>query len=407
MEFLQHLESLKVESEKLTSVFNSNSIFKEADDGKRVRTGRKRREANPRYMKKLAEAAELVADVIEGRRPGHYFAEAMTTSDFPVLFGDIIDRQILANYQEYEPTWQQYVKRRTVRDFRPVQYNFWDDGLGASASRLERVHEQEEYPESHLPDRDKLTYSIGKYGRRLPFSWEALINDDVDLFASIPRRFATAARRTEQRFAVEMFVSATGPVDPFFSVGNGNLITRALSIQGLQEGLAKFADMVDEDGEPIVVEAAMLVVPRSLEVVANTILNATEIRMKGAVLGDNDVGNAGGEIVAGNWLRNKVRVVVDPYLSIINQANGATAWYLIADPNVGRPAFEMAFLRGNEDPAIFIKDPNARRVGGGQVNPEEGDFDTDSIEYKIRHVLGGTRVEPKAAVASTGTVAPA
>lgn len=404
-EFLQTLESFKVESENLTKVFNSGAIFKESKDGARVRSNKKKQ--NPKYMGLLVEAAEFMKEVLDGKRPAHQLAEAMTTSDFPVLFGDILDRQILANYREYEPTWQQYVRRRTVRDFRPIEYRMWPDEAGGASSRLEIVHEQEEYPETDLPDISKIQYRINKYGRRLPFSWEALVNDDVELFASIPERFARAARRTEQRFAVEMFVSATGPVAPFFSVANGNLINRALSVQGIQEGLSKFADMVDDDGEPIVVEAAMLVVPRSLEVIANTILNATEIRMRGAVLGGNDVGNAGGEIVAGNWLRGKVRVVVDPYLSIINQTNGSTAWYLIADPNEGRPAFEMAFLRGHEDPAVFVKDPNARRVGGGQVNPEDGDFDTDSIEYKIRHVLGGSRVEPKAAVASTGTQAAA
>jgi hypothetical protein len=40
------------------------------------------------------------------------------------------------------------------------------------------------------------------------------------------------------------------------------------------------------------------------------------------------------------------------------------------------------------------------RVGGGGVNPTDGDFDTDTAEYKVRHVLGGTLMDPKAAVAS-------
>jgi hypothetical protein len=35
----------------------------------------------------------------------------------------------------------------------------------------------------------------------------------------------------------------------------------------------------------------------------------------------------------------------------------------------------------------------------------DGDFDTDSIEYKVRHVLGGSVIDPKFAVASNGSAA--
>jgi hypothetical protein len=64
----------------------------------------------------------------------------------------------------------------------------------------------------------------------------------------------------------------------------------------------------------------------------------------------------------------------------------------------------MAFLRGWEDPAVFIKSANARRVGGGgDIDPLDGDFDTDSVAYKVRHVLGTAVVDPKATVASNGS----
>ena len=41
-------------------------------------------------------------------------------------------------------------------------------------------------------------------------------------------------------------------------------------------------------------------------------------------------------------------------------------------------------------------------VGGGDANPMDGDFSTDSIIYKVRHVLGGTLLDPIMALASTG-----
>jgi hypothetical protein len=54
----------------------------------------------------------FVADDLEGRRPLHHLREAMTTSDFPLLFADILDRQLLANYEATVPTWQNFCASR-------------------------------------------------------------------------------------------------------------------------------------------------------------------------------------------------------------------------------------------------------------------------------------------------------
>ena len=94
---------------------------------------------------------------------------------------------------------------------------------------------------------------------------------------------------------------------------------------------------------------------------------------------------------------------MNPYIPIVaSSSNGNTSWFLFANPNNGRPALEMAFLRGHEEPEIFMKTSNAQRIGGGMTDPMDGDFDTDSLQYKVRHVLGGARLDPKMTVASSG-----
>jgi hypothetical protein len=95
---------------------------------------------------------------------------------------------------------------------------------------------------------------------------------------------------------------------------------------------------------------------------------------------------------------------VNPQIPLLaTSANGNTSWFLFANPSVGRPAMVLGFLRGHEEPEVFMKAPNAKRVGGGDVDPMEGDFDTDGIQYKIRHVLGSKRLDTKATVASNGS----
>jgi hypothetical protein len=373
-----------------------------AGDGSNMTAAWRKRRArhDPQYNKNLMQVAYLYESVLAGdRRAAMDFQEAMSTSDFSGLFGDILDRQILAKYASMPVQWTSIAKRGRVRDFRTVK-RFTLDGAEATLSTVKQLTE---YPAAALSD-GSYSYSVGKYGRRLALSWEDLINDDLDAFGSIPERFGNAARRTEEKFVTSLYASASGPNPSFFSSGNKNLVasggTSALSISSLQAAYTLLASQVDADGAPIYIESAVLVVPPALKVTAMNILNATQI----LAAGGGGVGTAGDQLTVNNWMRNAVELVVNPWLPIVTTSGtlGSTSWYLFANPTVGRPAMEVGFLIGHETPELFQKSPNAVRVGGGTVNPEEGDFDSDSVEWKLRHVLGGTLMDPKSAVASPG-----
>lgn len=383
MDFLEVLESIRAEEATTLRLFGG-----EGDSPRRSRRD------NPRYQAQLGEAISLVADVYTGRRRPHLLMEALTTSDFPQLFGDILDRQVLAAYQETPRTWQNYTKRSTVRDFREVKRFRVDGGEGV----LEEVPEKTPYPEAAVTD-DVYTWSVKKYGRRMPFSWEAMINDDLQALRDIPERFGRAARRSEERFATALFVDANGPHASFYTGGNANIVTGnpALSLPALQTAFTVLSEQVDSDGEPIMIDMVELVVPPALEVTAQNILNATEVWL------NENGGAANQQVHTVNWIRTKLHLSVNPYIPIVaNNANGNTSWFMFANPNNGRPALEMGFLRGHEEPEIFMKTSNAQRIGGGLSDPMDGDFDTDGIEYKVRHVLGGGRIDPKMSVASQG-----
>jgi hypothetical protein len=179
-------------------------------------------------------------------------------------------------------------------------------------------------------------------------------------------------------------------------------------VQGLQQGFAVLANQLDADSEPVVIDGVILFVPPSLELTAQNIINATEILVDSTIGGGNprnETTGVGGQMLrAMNWMKNRTTLVVDPYLPLISSsANGNTSWYLLASTDSERPAVEMGFLRGHEQPEIFMKSPNAQLVGGGMVDPMMGDFDNDSVAYKVRHVFGGVRLFPKAAAASNGS----
>jgi hypothetical protein len=332
------------------------------------------------------------------------FQEAMSRSDFSYLFGDIIDRQLLAAYQTRPVQWPTYAKKGTVRDFRKVRRYTLDGGEAV----LDAVKELAPYPVRKVAD-GFYEYSVGKFGDQIAISWEDVVNDDLDALTDLPTRLGIAARRTQERFAAALFSGASGPNATFFAAGNFNIITTAvvgstvtpnppLSISALQLAMQVLGQQKDTDGGPIYVEGVTLVVPPALEVVANNIINATEIL---AATGGG-AGIANDQMRVNNWMRNRVQVVVNPWLPIVNTTSGNTSWYLFADPNVGRPAMEIGFLAGHDTPELWVKSPNAQRIGGGPVAPEDGDFEHDAIQYRVRMVLGGTLMDYRSSIASTG-----
>lgn len=385
--FLEVIETYRAEQASVQTLFGS--------EGTGVRSAA--RSAGADYSGRLAAAAELLDSVLSGRRPDWVLREAMSTSDFPQLFGDIIDRSVLGGYREYPATWENFAQDRTVRDFRTVKLY---DTSGAGGV-LDPVAELTEYPEAAISE-SVYSLTVGKFGRTLRYSWETLINDDLDNFAAKPAMLGRAARATEQRKITDLYVDANGPHASFYTTGNKNKISGnpAFSIAALGAAFGTLAVQTDADGEPILIEAVDLVVPPALEIAALSAVNATEIVMDP----NASAGTAQQQIKTANWIRSRVRVSVDPYIPIVaSSANGATSWFLFASPSNGRPALVGAHLRGHEEPEIFLKEANARRVGGGVANPTDGDFETDSVAYKVRHVFGASRLDPKMTVASNGS----
>lgn len=389
MDTLELIETIRTEEASRERLFG--------DAGVGFRAGS---QPSPRYLQSLAEAARLYERALNGgRRDMLTFAEAMSTSDFPSLFGDILDRQLLGAFREYPSDIESYIRTSLVPDFRTAKRFSVDGAEGV----LSEVAELTEYPAASVDDNaDSL--SVKKYGRRLHLSWETFVNDDLDAFRRLPDSLARAARRSELKYATQLFVDASGPHASLYTVGFANKVTSnpVLSLAALQTAWSNLLAMKDADNEPIFVESVTLVVPPSLEIVANNIVNALQVEMVEAG------GTANQKIIAKNWMTGRIRVVVNPYIPIVaSTANGATSWFLFADPQGGRAAVELGFLRGHREPALFRKAPNAVRIGGQGLEDDMADFDTDSGQYKVRHVFGGARLTNtygyKTTVASNGS----
>jgi hypothetical protein len=101
-----------------------------------------------------------------------------------------------------------------------------------------------------------------------------------------------------------------------------------------------------------------------------------------------------------------ITLQVNPYLPIIDTSGNAdTTWYLFATLSNGA-AVKVNFLQGHEAPELCMKAPNKVMLGGGSANPLEGDFESDAVMWRVRHILGGKQIDPRMSAAFTRVVQP-
>lgn len=348
------------------------------------------RHRDPKWEKDLLEAQRFMWEIQAGRRPISHFTEAMSTSDFPSLFADALDRQLYGAYEATVPTWMSYARAATVNDFRPVK-RFATTGV---RGRLEKVGELAEHKRRAM-DEAEYEYKVDKYEAGFALSWEAMLNDDLNAFMRLPQDLADSVRDSEEAFVTELIADANGPNATHYTSGNGNLLTGnpPLTRDALQAAITQLMKRKDANGNPIVVKGVRLVVGTGLALVANEIIDTTEYRTVDA--------NGNVRIIKGNGVAANLGVDVNYWIdSVATTANADTSWWVFADPNGTRPALEFGRLRGFEAPALYEKIPDMRRLGGGD---EPFSFDTEAAEKKVKHVYGGTFVDEKMTLASNGS----
>lgn len=345
---------------------------------------------------RLIEAANTWGDAvttggIKGMRARVKLAESLTTSDFPILLGGVFDRELMTQYAQLQPVWQQFASRTIVRDFRPKKLV---DLLGGRAI-LDPVAQGGEYKARALTEAE-YSLVVGKRGARIPLTWEMVVNDDLDSFRDLPERLAQGSRDTEDYLATSLLVKNTGVNTDFFKAANKNAPTALpLTTENLDAALSAIGTRKDSEGRPILISGAVLIVPPGLETQARKIVGATELRFTDAA--------TGATVITENYMRGRVTIVMNPWLTVIaNDDKAATRWFVVPAPATGRPALTVGFLRGHEQPDLRVKSNAGQSLSGGVIDPREGDFDDDTIQYRARHVLGSAHVDPIATYVSNG-----
>lgn len=334
--------------------------------------------------------------------------EAETTSDFSTLFGTVLQRTLRAKYDLNIPEYRQYIKVGTQNDFR----NAWDMATYGNRAVLDVVKERGEYKEAKLAD-GKFVINVKKYGRAFGLSWETIINDDLGAFADTANDLVLSARNTESYQVTQLFSGSGGPNSTLYSTsythpidGATGLVNKKTGATGLNatelaSAITALKSQKDFDGNPIMFKRFVLVVPVALEFTALQVLSKEALiatALSGSSATSTVIGTTGENIIA----KYPISLVVNPWLDIIDTTAGLKTWYLFGAPEDG-DAVKFNFLRGHEAPEICQKMSDKITLGGAPISPLEGDFDSDAIRWRIRHVMGGVQTDPRYTYAVVNT----
>lgn len=351
---------------------------------------------NPKYRAQLKEAAAFTSRVLKGNLPMRFMQEAMSTSDFPLMFGDVLDRAIQPLYKQYPRVWEGIFKRKELRDFRAAKVY---DTTGGFA-RLTAVPEFGPYQEDEISETSK-SISVSKWGKKFSLSWETWINDDLQVLRDLPGRMIQAAINTENYEFTNFYAADTNIYNNTFgnriNTTNGALTNNPpLSIAGIADAFRVMANKTDSDGNPIVIAEGGIILeyPPSLEIPVQNFMNATEVVLEFSNSVQGPGSAAGSQLRGSNWLKSRITPRMNPWLPVADGSTGTTGWY--AHVVAQRAGFVAGFLRGHENPQVFTRQTT-------DAPATEGSFDHDTIDYKVRHVMGKQIFDEKLTYWSSGT----
>lgn len=280
------------------------------------------------------------------------------TGDFSSLLGSAVGRVLHSIYEEIQAPLKAVACLSNLPDFRARSVV----RLGGAPS-LEPVSEHGEFTHGTLNDTEN-GWRLTTYGRILSLTRQAMVNDDLQGFATLLRKFAqAAARREADELAAILLAPNLVDGSALFHADRSSLVDKKLTLAGLGAAVAALRLQKEDDGGLILQEPANLVVPVALEMTARQLVASFSASTADAVQ------------------PYRLGVVVEPRLD----AASKSAWYLVAG---NQSALEYGYLDGTP---------------GVQITQREG-FEIDGLEVKARLDFGCGWVAPVGWVKSSGTV---
>lgn len=284
---------------------------------------------------------EMAREVLHGRNVStrgmskHQIAiRALSTSDFPELLANVLEKTLRDAYAEAPRTFDPFTRRVSLSDFKQVTRNQLGD-----APELEKVPEGGNATQGQISEAAE-KYTLDTYAKKINLTRKMIINDDLSALTRIPEMFGRRARDLESKLVWGVITDNANLADGFalFGSDHKNLASPATAIDVSSVGEGRRAMRVQKglDGLKLNISPIWLYVPAALETKAEQFAAVN-------VVPESDA-NA-------NPFKGRLRVGAESRLD----DDSTTAWYLFADTGQ-LDIIELGTLEGEEGPSIVRRD---------------------------------------------------
>lgn len=279
-------------------------------------------------------------------------ASGLSTMSLPGVLGNAANKLLLEGYDMVPTTWQNFCTKGNLADFKE-----------ASRYRMIATGEFEELaPGGHIKDlvintEQTYTNQAKTYAKMVSLDRQAIINDDMGAFETIPKSLGRlAVMQLEKQVYKLLLANATA----VFGSDNDNLLEgtiTALSIDSLSRAEQLFLNRNDENGDPIMLTPQLLLVPTTLSVTANQLVRDTQVVAVGT-------GSSADVAPNGNPHAGRFTALPSPWLENAKLTGYSDKkWFLIANPQGTSGLIEVGFLNGQEQPTIESGEMDFSQLG--------------------------------------------
>jgi hypothetical protein len=212
-----------------------------------------------------------VSELIEGEKPKlrpddfnlRELWEAVDTTAFPTITGQLISRQIIDAYQTTPAIGENFV--HTVPSNRKKE-----EVVGFVAiEQVKAVKEGMPYEESSLAEK-KVAIENKKFGRILAITEEAVMEDQTGQILQRAASLGEKARLFKEKMILDVVRDVNSNAyngSALYTSAHGNFHSVAFGTDGsgLEESKKLISEMSDENGDPILISGQALLVPQELE----------------------------------------------------------------------------------------------------------------------------------------------
>lgn len=311
-------------------------------------------------------------------------------ADFATFMWEPVQANFYQGYTYVESQFRRYVGIESVNSFDEVRIK----GING-LSGIGYVGELGEYPGLRRTFRPEAAIVVDTYGGEYALTRKLLRSNGIDrIVQRNPMDLGSAMGDFITRLIIAFVVANPNAPDgnPMYYSGRGNLATVDVTEDSVVDAAVWMRTRTDPDGRPISANIRSAVVQNDrVALKLRQIMNSQVVQYLGVGTTPTPADQFGrGTLnpLNGSELIPADGVVIDPWLP------DAQNVYFFADPDVN-PAFVAAFLDGQEQPMIGMADATVMHLSNSNGSGHDPySFHGDKIEYKLRHDIGVTAVEP-------------